>query len=60
MVQETGARILRVIERYKDALQYQKHCEALGYERFSTDDMDSMQRERDEPVLRYGGKHKDE
>lgn len=50
----------RAIERYKDALQYQKHCEALGYEPFSQDAVDSMKREHDELVSRYGKPYKED
>lgn len=48
----------RAIERYKDALQYQEHCEVLGYERFSQDKIDSMRSEYDELVVRYGESYK--
>lgn len=50
----------RAVERYKDARQYQDHCEALGYERFSQDFMDSLERERDELVSRYDKQYKED
>lgn len=43
----------RTIERYKDAICYQQHCEALGYEPFGQDAMDEMERAHDELIARY-------
>jgi hypothetical protein len=53
---DTAERFLnhRAVERYKDVICYQRHCEALGYERFSQESEDAMKREHDELVERYG------
>jgi uncharacterized protein DUF5677 len=34
----------RNAERYKDAEQYQQYCEALGYDKFSVDEMEEFRR----------------
>ena len=39
---------------YKDALIYQRDCEALGYDPFTDDEMESMKQRCDEVVERYG------
>lgn len=44
----------RAVERYKDALQYQQHCEALGYEQFSAEEMEEFRRLHDEVIAKYG------
>lgn len=44
----------RLVERYKDATVYQQYCEALGYERFSHEEMAEFQRHHDEVVARFG------
>lgn len=50
----------RHVERYKDALQYQQHCEALGYERFSDDEMAEARQSHDELLARYGPPYKND
>lgn len=44
----------RRVEQYKDAKRYQQHCEAIGYEKFSDEEMKGMRRASDEVVARYG------
>jgi hypothetical protein len=44
----------RGVEQYKDAERYQKHCEDLGYEKFSDEEMKEMRRASDDLVARYG------
>jgi hypothetical protein len=43
----------RNVERYKDATQYQKHCEALGYEQFSAEEMEEIRQLHDEVIAKY-------
>lgn len=44
----------RLVERYKDALHYQQHCEALGYEPFSDDEMTEFRETKETVVTRFG------
>lgn len=44
----------RGVEQYKDAQRYQEHCEDLGYEKFSNEEMEAMRRASDNLVARYG------
>jgi Family of unknown function (DUF5677) len=48
----------RQVEQYKDALQYQQYCEALGYAPFSDEEMDELRQHRDEVAARYGTPYK--
>jgi hypothetical protein len=50
----------RLVEQYKDARQYQKHCTALGYEPFSNEDMQAMLESHDEMISRYGREFKND
>lgn len=43
-----------VVINYKDAVQYQKNCDALGYEPFSDEEMRSMNADRDAIISRFG------
>ncbi|MCW2933113.1 MAG: hypothetical protein JWM19_4075 [Actinomycetia bacterium] len=48
----------RGVEQYKDAERYQEHCEDLGYEKFSDEEMEQMRRASDDLVARYGTDYK--
>ena len=50
----------RNVEQYKDALQYQQYCEALGYEPFSHEKMDEIRQQHEEAVARYGPPYKND
>lgn len=50
----------RHVERYKDALQYQQYCEALGYERFSDEEITEFLQLHDEVITRYGPPYKND
>lgn len=50
----------RLVERYKDAILYQHYCEALGYERFSDEQMAEFQQQHDELVARFGPSFKND
>jgi hypothetical protein len=42
------------IESYKAALQYQQHCETLGYEHLADDEMETLKSEYDQLRNRFG------
>jgi len=44
----------RRVERYRDAILYQQYCEALGYERYSDEEMAELQRQHDDVIARFG------
>jgi hypothetical protein len=50
----------RNVERYKDAVHYQQYCDALGYERFSDEEMTEIRQLHDEVVARYGPPYKND
>lgn len=43
-----------VVINYKDAVEYQKNCDALGYEPFADGEMWSMKADRDAIIARFG------
>jgi hypothetical protein len=48
-----------LVENEKDAKDYQAHCRVLGYEPFSSDDMDQVRRALNSVVSRFGSKYRD-
>lgn len=42
------------VDSYKASLQYKKHCESLGYEPLTEDELNELQRQRDALVARFG------
>ncbi|WP_329063527.1 DUF5677 domain-containing protein [Amycolatopsis sp. NBC_01480] len=44
----------RLVERFKDAERYQKHCEALGYEPFSDSEMTEFSEDRKSVMRQFG------
>lgn len=44
----------RNAERYKDAVQFQQYCGALGYGQFSAEEMEDFRRLHDEVITKYG------
>jgi hypothetical protein len=50
----------RRVERYKDATHYQQHCQAIGYEPYSDEQMAEFQQGHDEVVARFGGPFKND
>lgn len=54
--EEVAQRFLdhRVVERYKDAQQYQLHCETLGYEKLSNTEFDEIHSQYKRVIDHYG------
>ena len=53
--QEIAQRFLnhRIVERYKDAEQYQRHCEALGYEKLSSAEFEEIRTDYERVIDQY-------
>jgi hypothetical protein len=48
------------VDSYKAGIQYQEHCEKLGYEPFDEEEMDGLKRRRDAAVARFGNDYEKE
>ncbi|MCK4818503.1 hypothetical protein KA005_22225, partial [bacterium] len=42
-----------IVEKYKEALEYQKNCYKLGYEPLSDEELDNIKKRKNEIVLKY-------
>ena len=47
-----------IVENYKEALEYQKNCYKLGYEPLSDEELDIIEKRKNEIVLKYGNDFK--
>jgi hypothetical protein len=48
------------VERWRAAKQYQQHCETLGCEPFSADELAEMEKESDAAIAKYGDPFEEE